>query len=439
MVRAVSEFGKAIVRRAGGPGGHLSCFTEVPFQLAIDGLPPEDLRPDGMIQAVWGKKRWRSLVEVKVGKTSLDQEQIEKYHRLARQEGIDALITVSNQSAIAGGLPPVKLHKGKLGRVPVTHFSWERLLRQAQMLSRAKAVSDSDQKWMLDEWIRYVGDTNSQIVEAPDLGSGWTEVLKAARTGGLDTRAKELEDVTHHWIAYLRKAALRLSARLGVEVRLLLSKKEKKEPGVHLNHLIAEARADGVLSGNLRIPDAASDLRVEVFLHSRSVRYGVELRAPTEGWQKTRVNWLVRQLRGIDLPAGLQASIDWSSKGLLTTGPASEFVADPSTLMTDRAGVHIPKDTMPKRFLLQRTTELQPCRGRSNAPVLEGISQGLENFYRVVLERLVAFVPPAPRFPKPADSSDETGAAVATHLPETDPTVSHPNSPASTDEANSLS
>jgi hypothetical protein len=434
MVSAVPEFGRAVVRRAGGFGGRLSCFTEVPFKLdRSDGAAPEDLRPDGLIQAVYGKKRWSALVEVKVGKAGLDQEQVDKYHRLAWQEGIDAVITVSNQSALPSGRPPVKLRKGKLHKIPVVHFSWERLLSKAQILGRKKAVSDPDQKWMLDEWIRYVDDAKSRIVEPPELGSGWNEVLKAARTKALDTRANELEDVTSHWIGYLQKAALRLSAKLGVEVQPRLTRKEQKEPGIYLERLIKEARANEVLSGALKIPDAAGDLRVDVFLHSRSVRYGLELQAPEEGWQATRVNWLVRQLRGIDdLPTDLQVSIGWSSWGLLTAGPVSRLLADASTFMRDQAGVRIPKDTMPKRFLIQWTTNLQACRSRSNAPVLEGISRGLEDFYRVLMERLVPYVQPAPQLLKPEKSSDETEPSATPHVPETQSTASHPDPAANT-------
>jgi len=75
IIRAVSEFGRRIVRLSGGPVGRLSCFTEVRYQLDCGGgNPPEELRPDGLVQAVRGKTRWVALVEVKVGRTNLDPE-----------------------------------------------------------------------------------------------------------------------------------------------------------------------------------------------------------------------------------------------------------------------------------------------------------------------------------------------------------------------------
>lgn len=150
----------------------------MPYQLDCrGGNPPEELRPDGLVQAVHGKRRWVALVEVKVGRANLDPDQIDKYHRLAREERADALITVSNQPALPDGRPPVSLDGRRLRSIPVSHFSWERLLSEAQMLSRKKEVSDPDQKWMLDEWIRYVDDLESRIIVPPDLGSHWGEVL----------------------------------------------------------------------------------------------------------------------------------------------------------------------------------------------------------------------------------------------------------------------
>ena len=398
VIRAVCEFGRKIVRLAGGPAGRLSCFTEVSYQLdAGGGNPPEELRPDGIVQSVRGKTRWVALVEVKVGNANLDPEQVDKYHRLAREEGASALITVSNQAALPDGRPPVSLDGRRLRSIPVWHFSWERLLSEAQLLSRKKEVSDPDQKWMLDEWIRYVDDPESRIIVPPDLGSHWGDVLKAARTGALDQSDSELRDVARCWMGYLRKAALRLRAKLGVDVQIRLSRKEKSDSELHLERLIANALANGTLSGVLRIPGAAGDIQIDVFLHSRSVRYGLEVAAPTEGRQTTRLKWLSRQLRGLSLPSDLLVTAGWTARGLLTSAPASQFVDNPGALLVDRKGASLPKDVNPKLFLLQCTRKLHAGRGRSSAPVLEGIYKGLEDFYLRVVEDLVPFVPRAPR------------------------------------------
>ena len=185
MVRAVSEFGRVFVRAAGGPAGRISCYTEVPFKL---GEPPaRTIRPDGIVHAVRGKKEWSALVEVKVGNNPLDGDQVDAYHRLARDESFDALVTVSNQAALPNGHPPVPLDGRRLRKIPVVHLSWERLLTEAKMLCNQKEVDDPDQHWMLDEWIKYVANEESRIIEPPVLGKYWGPVLpsrEGAQTPG---------------------------------------------------------------------------------------------------------------------------------------------------------------------------------------------------------------------------------------------------------------
>jgi hypothetical protein len=401
MILAVSEFRKTIIHRAGGATGRLSCFTEVAFPLQSgEGLKPEEIRPDGLIQAAWGKKQWAALVEVKVGRCALDEEQIDKYLRLARQERFDALITVSNQPAQADGRPPVKMNGHLLKSVAVVHCSWDRLLSEAQVLSRNKAVSDPDQAWMLDEWIRYIEDPESRIVVPPHLGRHWCEVLQAFQTGSPAANSPELQDVIAHWRGFLRKAALRLRAKLGVEVRVAATAGERKEAKKHLQQLAIDTCRSGALNGVLKVRDAAGPISVDIFLSSRCVRYALAVPAPTAGKQATRVKWLARQLRALrEIPSSLQVTAEWTTKGLVSQGRAQEIADDPAQLQVDPTKVPIPKDLMPRRFVLQRKLPLAKSKGRSSGRVLEAIAEGLEDFYRDVVQGVKAYVPQVPRLP----------------------------------------
>lgn len=428
IIRAVSEFGRAFVRAAGGPAGRLSCYTEVPFRLTATGnASPEIVRPDGVIHAVRGKTHWVAFLEVKVGKAQLDPEQVDRYHRLARQEGADAVITVSNQPADPDNRPPVSLDGRRLRSVRVVHFSWERLLSEAHFLSKKKRISDPDQKWILDEWIRFVDDPRSRIIEPPELGTHWATVLRAAKTGALGQVAKELEDVASHWRDYLKKAALRLRAKLGVDVRVQLGRKERQDSRWHLQKLVSEALGSSALSGTLRIPDAVGDVRLDLFLHSRCVRYGVDIAAPNRGRQATRVRWLARQLQGLDLPAGLLVDVRWAGRIPVTTVPGSIFIEQPESVLSDRSGAPIAKDVVPKAFTLHWTTKLRSSRGRSSSSVLEGVSEGLEDFYRRVVEKLVPFVPRAPRLERKTDDSESSALSAQDSATEPFPIAEDPS------------
>ena len=55
-------------------------------------------RPDGLIVVQRGTYRWAAFVEAKIGGPTLEKEQIERYLRLARDNSVDALLTISNES-----------------------------------------------------------------------------------------------------------------------------------------------------------------------------------------------------------------------------------------------------------------------------------------------------------------------------------------------------
>ena len=408
MVRAVSEFGRVFVRAAGGPAGRITCYTEVAFKL---GEPPaRTIRPDGIVHAVRGRKEWSALVEVKVGDNPLDSGQVDAYHRLARDEGFDALITISNQAALPNGLPPVPLDGRRLRKIPVVHLSWERLLAEARMLSNQREIEDTDQHWMLDEWIKYVADEESRIIEPPVLGKYWGPVLQAAKEHKLPAVSGQLTDVIEHWDAFLRKLALRLRAKMGVEVQRRTSRADVSDPAGRIKRIHAAALDGGVLTGALRVPDAIGDLRLELMLQGKVVRYSVSFRAPGEGRTKTRLNWLLRELRGEDLPSGLKLRVDWDKRRLYSEAKFDALQEDHTPLLVGPGGEPIPGECLPRAFTLSWATGLAKGRGRSGGHVLAGVSAGVERFYRQVIEGLVPYVPRAPRLPtvEPDETIPET-------------------------------
>src|SRR5688572_27865349 len=98
---AVREFGHALLRPLGAPGGNIETFIEVPFK-----LDDRTVIPDGLVRASRGTRIWTALVEVKTGPIDLERAQVEGYLDVAREQGFDAVLTVSNQIAPAPGVHP---------------------------------------------------------------------------------------------------------------------------------------------------------------------------------------------------------------------------------------------------------------------------------------------------------------------------------------------
>ena len=397
-IRAVSEFGRRIVSLSNGPKGQLACYTEVSAKLEeIRGDAPKPLRLDGVLSVKRGKTHWVAFVEVKVGTAKLSEDQIDKYHQLAKQEKADVLITVSNQPARADGGPPLTLDRRC--NIPVVHFSWERLLSEAQVLS--EEISDPDQKWILTEWIRYVEDPSARIIVPPDLGSHWGEVLKAAGKNALKESSASLHDVALHWVGYLRKAAFRLRAKEKVDVEVYMSRKARENSDLQAQESVNAQ--EGTLNGTLRIRGTAGNIEIKAILPSRKVQYSLRVAAPTEGQMRTRIGWLSRQLREEkELPSGDLVIVTHWTKGEPTTVPVHDYLEDSTRLCTYKNGARVPQDAKPRSFQIVWTRSFSNKRSRSRPAVhiLEGISQGLEDFYCDVVKYIKPFAPQGGSDPK---------------------------------------
>jgi 2-phospho-L-lactate guanylyltransferase (CobY/MobA/RfbA family) len=68
-------------------------------------------RPDGLLIVSTGKTTWRALIESKIGKAKLTVDQVERYLELAKDNEIDAVITISNDFVTRADHSPVAVSK----------------------------------------------------------------------------------------------------------------------------------------------------------------------------------------------------------------------------------------------------------------------------------------------------------------------------------------
>lgn len=161
VLSSVDEFGHVISKSFGAPKGKLQTFIEVPFELE-DG---RKVRPDGVILIRKGKRQWAALLEVKTGTNELDRAQIESYLDVAKEQGFDCVVTISNQISRIPGQHPVTVDKRKVRRVSLHHISWSRILTEAMLQKSHRGVSDVDQAWILGELIRYLQHPNAGSID----------------------------------------------------------------------------------------------------------------------------------------------------------------------------------------------------------------------------------------------------------------------------------
>lgn len=404
VMTAVREFGRGLTQPLGAPASAVQTFVEVPFML-------DDKRcyPDGLIRVSRGQKTWTALVEVKTGTNELEAVQLESYLDIAREHGFDALVTISNEIPPAANQHPTKVDKRKLRKVALHHFSWSQILAEAVMQKEHRGVADPDQAWILGELIRYLEHPRSGALEFDDMGASWVSVREAVGAGTLRPSDKGAADVAARFDALLRYVSLRLGRTLGTEVVPVASRKEAADPTLRAAALIDGLVRDGRLTGAVRIPNAVAPLQIEVDLRAGRVTCQVDLDAPKEGRPTTRINWLIRQLKGA--PEGLRVEAFAShSRGLSTASLLKDLREDATVLVQD------PTREL-RSFRLAVSVPLGAKRGRGRGAAIDSVLAAVDSFYGDVLQHLKAWTAAPPKMREAAEPpKDISPALVSTAL-----------------------
>ena len=398
VVSAVREFGRGLLKPFGAPAGNIECFIEVPFMLR-----EKRLYPDGLIRVSRGSKTWTALVEVKTGPNQLATEQLENYLEIARDQGFQAVITISNEIPAIAGQHPTKVDRRKTKRVELHHISWTQVLAEAVMQKEFRGVADPDQAWILGELIRYLEHRKSGALEFEDMGESWVGVRDAVAAGTLRATDKGIVDVVARFDALLRFASLQLGRQLGTEVVPVLSRRELTDPTLRTQSLTSMLCQTGQLSGAIRIPDTAGNLVVTADLRASKITCHVDLDAPREGKATTRVNWLVRQLKNAPETLRIEAFVA-HARGSSAAELLSVVRTNSGSLVTDPT-----KDL--RTFRLASSSTLGSKRGRGRGTFIDSILQAVDGFYTEILGNLRSWsaTPPKlrqPQHPGPPDLDD---------------------------------
>jgi hypothetical protein len=402
VMSAVREFGRTLTQPLGAPAGPVQTFIEVPFLL--DG---QKVIPDGVITVTRGSKTWTALVEVKTGTNELRVEQLDSYLDVAREQGFDALITISNEIPPGHGQHPAKVDKRKLKKVALYHIPWTKVLYEAVLQKEHRGVADPDQAWVLGELIRYLEHPKSGAMAFEDMGSSWVTVRDSVRTGTLRAGDTAASEVAMRFDALMSFTALQLGRRLGTEVVTVLSRKEAAEPQLRLQSQVAQLADNGTLTAAIRIPDTVGTLVVTADLRANQVICHIDVDAPREGRSATRINWLVRQLKN----APQTARVDTFQ--LHARGPgASELLGrvreDPKILLGDAA-----KEL--KSFRVALVMPMGVKRGAGKGAFIDSVLAAVGAFYEDVVQHLKMWTPAPPkvRSETPSEPADVVDRGLA--------------------------
>lgn len=383
VLRAVPEFGHALLGPLGAPKGRIATYAEVQFR-DVEGKRDT---PDGAIVVERGKTRWSALVEVKTSDARLTDEQVTRYVDLARDHGIDAVVTISNEITPGPEDSPVTVHGAKLRKVALRHLSWWRVITEAVVQHRHRGVSDPDQAWILGELIAYLDHEASGAGGFQDMGEKWVAVRDGARHGTLRP-GPDVREVALRWSQFVEYLALGLSQDLGRDVAPVRSRSETNE--ARLERLVKGLVEHGSLNAAVRVPDAVAPLEITADLRARQVMTAVAVAAPKEGRPSARINWMVRQLK--EAPPDLRVEVAFSGARETTSLLLRDVREYPERLLspTDRK-------RPPRAFTLTLTRPMGIKRGKGRGSFVQDTRRQAVDFYRELVQNLRPWRPSAPK------------------------------------------
>lgn len=389
-----------------GKRSKIETFTEV----VLKETKPSSCRPDGLIVVSTPKSTWTSLVEAKIGKAELNQEQIERYLNLAKANGIDAVITLSNQFVARADHPPVPVSKTLLRKTELFHWSWTWIATQCEILDYQQAVDDEEQLFLLEELTRFLNHSGTGVERFTQMGKDWKDLVMAvANQEKLKKTGEDVEDAVGCWYAEERDLSLQLSRHVGHPVKAKIERKLVDDPNQRLKQGISELVDTHRLQSTFLVPDSAADLDVCADLARKTITVSMKLKAPQDRKStKARVNWLLRMLKKDDPRLLIRAY--WPGRAPFTQKDIAAVREDPTALQTDN------DKSTPHSFEVLLVEGLGK-RFNGRRTFIEDLERLVPEFYDLVGQHLHAWQPkppkPVARKPKepveaiPDDSSDE--------------------------------
>lgn len=391
MLMAVEEFADVLLSPLGAPTGKRARI-QVWIEAVFKATPTENKdRPDALIIVDNGRRIWRALVEAKAKNADLDSGQVERYLDLAKMQGIDAVITISNQFVATPTQSPCEINRQKLKSVSLYHWSWSYLKTEAKIQLSKSAVADPDQAHMLDEFVRYLEHDSAGVSEFEQMGKEWVEVCKLYfAKAKLDKGSPLGVAVVSDWDELMRCTALLMSRQLETNVTTVLSARERKDPNGRLESLQSSFISTGELASRLAVPDAASPISVEADLTRRSVTVSMSVDAPRDRKRApATVTWLLRQLAKTQ-DETVMIVAKWPGRTQDTCVELSRVREDVGSLVGDRKG------QLPRAFEIRSVSDLGGKFTQRRNFVPEVVSC-VTKFYESVGQHLVPWQAPPPK------------------------------------------
>ncbi|MCK4579327.1 MAG: hypothetical protein KAU50_11085 [Candidatus Marinimicrobia bacterium] len=401
-LRLIKEFRYQIFQTIGlSRSNQLKIYTEAEFVLF------EKKRIDGLVVVIRANKIIdAALLEVKNKNIDLNESQILDYLKIAKEYGIEKLLTISNQFVSFPTQSPLNIKTPK--QVSTFHLSWSFILTIAHILlaENENNIEDADQVEIMREIVEYFESTNSGILGFTQMKPGWVELTQKANAGtSLKLSDPFVEDTVSSWLQEERDMALILSRELGLLVQSG-QRKFKNNLSARIKYEEKELTTKRRLVSTLQIDGAASPLQIRACFDRKNIEMSSTLSAPLDKKTRGQISWIRNQLRQSERK---NPELFATLKPDLIIEINLKFVKDSLRLHLDELDSAI--EMIGARKIKSFSILFLKYLGRkfeSRKGVVGIIEEMLIDYYQGILQYLRRWEKPAPKIPKKSEQIETT-------------------------------
>ncbi len=167
--------------------------------------------------------------------------------------------------------------------VNLYHWSWMHVLTQATLLLQEDDFSSANQRYILEEVVRYLRHESVGVSSFDRMNPEWKDLVLKVQSGApLSKTAPEVENSVAAWHQEQRDLCLLLSRKLSRNVGLKLSRAHQHDQARRLKEDSEKLVQNRSLSCVIDVPDAAAPITIGADLHGRTISCAIRLQAPSD-------------------------------------------------------------------------------------------------------------------------------------------------------------
>ena len=268
-------------------------------------------RPDGFIY-IKNRKVWTALVEAKVDGNQLNKEQIARYLQAAKENNINALITISDEFTSRVEQIPVEISGRGLDKIKRYHLSWRLISTAAMLLPNKNQIDDKEKSFLIDDLRHYLSNKGKNFSRMP---REWKDLCgDVSRGNPLRADEGKVSAVASAFVQEFSEIALNLTEHLLVDCTVNLPKNFTSNRQAWQNSIATSICKKHSVHCSFNIPNAANSLDVEINLFAKTISVGMEMIPPeTHITNVRKISWLMGQLQNKEAHSSF-VKVKWGSR-----------------------------------------------------------------------------------------------------------------------------